>query len=107
MAEANITGHTNLTDEDPNMMCDPCKFQGVNIQTGTFCQVCSEYLCDTCEEVHRSLRATRDHELKPFDVSKRRSIKQMLLISSVMTCTVHESETLTLFCLSHDVAICD
>ena len=107
MAEANTAGHSNMSDEDPTRMCDPCKFRGVNTHAGIFCQVCSEYLCDTCEEVHRSLRATRDHELKPFDVSKRMSIKQKSLISSIMKCTVHDSETLSLFCLNHDIAICD
>ena len=107
MAEANIAGNTNMSEEDTTRMCDPCKFGGVNTQADTFCQVCSEYLCETCEEVHRRLRATREHELKPFDVSKRRSIKQNVLLSSVMRCTVHDAEILSLFCLSHDVTICD
>ena len=107
MAEANIAGHTNLSDEDRTRMCDPCKFGGVNTHAGTFCQVCSEYLCDTCEEVHRRFKATREHYLKPFDLSKRRSIQQNALIASVMTCPVHTAETLTLFCFSHDESICD
>ena len=99
MAEVNIASQTNLVNVDSRDMCNPCIVGGVKTQAGSYCQVCSEYICDTSEEVHRRFRATWKHdELKPFDVSKKRSIKQNAPISSVMRCTVHESDTLTLFC---------
>ena len=104
MAEANPT---NLSDGDPTAMCDHCPFRGISTQAGTYCLVCSEYLCDSCEAVHRSSKASRDHELKPFEDSQRLSIKRKALISSIMECDIHRTETLTLFCVNHNIAVCD
>ena len=104
MADANPS---NLSDEDPTKMCDHCSFRGINKQAGTYCQVCSEYLCDTCEVVHRSSKGSRAHELKPFEESQRLLIKQKALISSIMICDIHRKEMLTLFCVNHEIAVCN
>ena len=69
MEEANLT---NLSDEDPTKMCVPCSFRRINTQAGFYYQVCSEYLCDTCEAVHRRARASHAHEFKPLNDLQRR-----------------------------------
>lgn len=57
--------HTLLTEEEKRLKntitCEPCKETGAMVEAIMYCEVCDEYLCGTCINTHRLIKATKSH----------------------------------------------
>ncbi|CAG2230901.1 unnamed protein product [Mytilus edulis] len=80
--------------------CGPCGYADKNRNAEKWCTVCEEGLCTDCEQVHKSIRTTRNHRLISTD-----DFRQIKNISISLTCKEHDKR-LELYCKTHDVAVC-
>lgn len=78
-------------------MCEPCKYNVKETQATHKCEMCDEYLCVKCKDVHLSLKKNRKHPVKP--------------LSSSITCencsTTGSDVNATFYCKECDSPICE
>jgi B-box zinc finger len=48
------------TEQEKNELCTSCE---ENIMAMSYCQDCSEFLCDGCVQAHRRVKVTKDHTI--------------------------------------------
>ncbi|XP_076099046.1 uncharacterized protein LOC143068691 [Mytilus galloprovincialis] len=80
--------------------CGPCGYADNTRNAEKWCTVCEEGLCTDCEQVHKSIKTTRNHRLISTD-----DFQQIKNISISLTCKDH-NKRLELYCKTHDVAVC-
>ncbi|XP_063442834.1 uncharacterized protein LOC134723124 [Mytilus trossulus] len=83
-----------------DLLCGPCSHVNTQKHAQKWCTNCEEGFCTDCEQVHRSMKVTRDHTLISTD--------DYLKIENVhvsLKCDTH-GKKFDLYCKSHDVAIC-
>ncbi|XP_063427221.1 uncharacterized protein LOC134710755 [Mytilus trossulus] len=80
--------------------CGPCGYADNNRNAEKWCTVCEEGLCTDCEQVHKSIKTTRNHRVISTD-----DFQQIKNISISLTCKNHD-KPLQLYCKTHDVAVC-
>ncbi|XP_052821224.1 uncharacterized protein LOC128246811 [Mya arenaria] len=87
-------------------LCEPCSQDGETFPAEAFCSVCREFLCKTCSNVHRKLRATKSHAL----LDKSNITTPMRLKpdeqESIEPCEIHPKESIKYFCSTHQTLTC-
>ncbi|XP_063408940.1 uncharacterized protein LOC134692418 [Mytilus trossulus] len=98
-------------------LCDSCITFGEEINAGTWCSKCSEWICESCSKYHK--RFFPDHNLVTKDffhdhnlVTKEESYER---IRSTCTprfqvlgyCDIHPTEEIVKFCRNHDQVLCE
>ena len=91
---------------DHGNVCQPCKFEGKQLEANKYCCDCEELLCTSCVAVHGKFKATRHHRI--VDRNDRgpgnHDTGDVNLVSEM--CTDHPSESIKYECVSHKSFIC-
>ncbi|KAL9986009.1 hypothetical protein ACROYT_G000062, partial [Oculina patagonica] len=69
----------------------------------SYCFVCEDYLCSTCDKAHRRLRITRDHD---SILLQSESLQDLLQRPVMCAQKCHGEEALFLYCQQCDECIC-
>ncbi|CAG2190264.1 unnamed protein product [Mytilus edulis] len=83
-----------------NITCGPCSHVNTQKNAQKWCTNCEEGFCSDCEQVHRSMKVTRDHTLISTD-----DYRKIENIPVNLKCDTH-GKKFDLYCKNHDVAIC-
>ncbi|XP_071172327.1 tripartite motif-containing protein 2-like [Mytilus edulis] len=83
-----------------NILCGPCRHVNTQKNAQKWCTNCEEGFCSDCEQVHRSMKVTRDHTLISTD-----DYRKIENIPVNLKCDTH-GKKFDLYCKNHDVAIC-
>ena len=89
------------SDELYDYICDPCNFRGIQKQGTSYCNNCEEKLCQTCTDVHKGQKISRNHTLVP--------VSQLSETSFSTTCHVLcdcSQNSVVRYCKDHDDVIC-
>ncbi|KAK3577179.1 hypothetical protein CHS0354_037518 [Potamilus streckersoni] len=85
--------------------CDSCLYDGSSVSATSYCTVCKEALCPTCEKMHKKNKASRDHTIVNIqDVFKDPNLAVNLSVS--VSCTEHVSKEFEFYCKSHRSMCC-
>ena len=87
--------------------CEPCKDSKVSKVAKSWCQQCSEALCDECTQCHKSMKATRNHEITGLDQVRSNpqpAIKEE--IKEDVKCQEHIKKNIDMFCQDHEQPCC-
>ena len=68
-------------------LCNSCERNGISDKAVSWCIVCEEAYCKTCENCHKSLKVTLQHSMIPIKDIKESNINSC--ISGVVGCTEH------------------
>ncbi|CAC5369283.1 unnamed protein product [Mytilus coruscus] len=82
------------------ILCGPCGYAENKKNAEKWCTICEEGLCTDCEQVHKSIKTTRNHRLISTE-----DFRQIQNISISLNCKDH-NKRLELYCKTHDVAVC-
>ncbi|CAG2190267.1 unnamed protein product [Mytilus edulis] len=83
-----------------NILCGPCSHVNTQNIAQKWCTNCEEGFCADCEQVHRSMKVTRDHTLISTD-----DYRKIENVPVNLKCDAH-GKKFDLYCKNHDVAIC-
>ena len=93
------------SDERFEFECTPCKEDNAMREAKHYCPECSEYYCDSCETLHRRLKATKTHEvLHGDDIAQSTSQRKVIL--PIMYCSCINTRLVEFICEEHSVAVC-
>lgn len=95
---------SKASDEDIDISCQPCLFEGNTVAAEGYCQVCNEYLCRTCLSVHQKQSATRSHATLGKDQMAKGQSQRPYACYRV--CKIHVREIVKFYCQSHDSVGC-
>ena len=94
------------SDEIYDIVCGPCKTDNVNKEAKHYCEQCQEHLCDSCQDTHRKLKATKNHNIlsgrhmpTSSDVTQRPACS--------VSCSCSQNQEVAVYCEDHDDVICD
>ncbi|VDH94965.1 blast:Tripartite motif-containing protein 45 [Mytilus galloprovincialis] len=83
-----------------NILCGPCSHVNTHKYAQKWCTNCEEGFCTDCEQVHRSMKVTRNHTLISTD-----DYRKIEHVPVNLKCDTHDKK-FDLYCKTHDVAIC-
>ena len=106
---ASVDGSRSLqgaSDVLHEFLCGPCKTDNIERKARHYCDECSEYLCNQCEDVHRKLQLTKNHGIVsgnqlPATGSARRTR------GVVVYCGCNKSQEVAFYCEEHKDVVCD
>ena len=94
------------SDEIYDIVCGPCKTDNVNKEAKYYCEQCQEYLCDSCQDTHRKLKATKNHSiLSGHHMPTSSGVTQRPDCSVYCSCS--QNREVMVYCEDHDDVICD
>ncbi|XP_052807345.1 uncharacterized protein LOC128236498 [Mya arenaria] len=99
-----VSGKT-LSDQD-RTFCQPCSEEGENIDADAFCTVCKEFLCSTCENEHRTFKATKRHTLIDKTNMPTSMTEKSHKEDTNVQCDIHPNEFIKYFCPAHETINC-
>ncbi|XP_053378518.1 uncharacterized protein LOC128548138 [Mercenaria mercenaria] len=88
------------SSENTNIICDPCRNDGENINAEGYCVECEEYLCKDCYKVHCRPSVTRHHVLQEKDSMPRKRT------SKPEMCPIHVEQPIEYYCVTHEEVCC-
>ena len=94
------------SDEIFDIVCGPCKTDNVIKEAKYYCEQCQEHLCDSCQDTHRKLKATKNHNI----LSGRHMPKALgvtLRPACSVYCSCNQNREVVVYCEDHDDVICD
>ena len=94
------------SDEIFDIVCGPCKTDNVIKEAKYYCKQCQEHLCDSCQGVHRKLKATKNHNILPGRHMPKASEVTPRPACSVY-CSCNQNREVVVYCEDHDDVICD
>ncbi|XP_052807342.1 uncharacterized protein LOC128236497 [Mya arenaria] len=94
-----------LSDQD-HTYCQPCCEEGENILADAFCTICKEFLCSTCENEHRILKATKRHTLMDMSYMPTSMTDEIYQEDNNVPCEIHPKEFIKYFCPAHETVNC-
>ena len=83
--------------------CEPCKDSSESKVARSWCQQCAEALCEECTKCHKSMKATKNHEISPLE-GVRSNPKQT--VTEEVLCTEHPNKEMDMFCQDHGMPCC-
>ena len=88
--------------------CDACKLDDKIQEAKFFCPSCDDYLCQTCENHHKKVKATRFHDIIKveeisLDDSKAKAIKHVIVQNP---CSCGQNKEINFYCADHDACFC-
>ena len=94
------------SDEIYDMVCGPCKTENVNKEAKHYCEQCQEHLCDACQGAHRTLKATKSHNiLSGSHMPKASGVTPRP--ACTVYCSCNQNQEVAVYCEDHDDVICD
>ena len=106
---ASVDGSKSLlgaSDETYDIICGPCKTDNINKEAKHYCEQCHEHLCHACQDAHRKLKATKNHNIlsghhmpTSSDVTQRPAYN--------VSCICSQNREVVVYCEDHDDVICD
>ena len=85
-------------------LCDTCSGKNVSKEAISWCTVCEEAYCDTCEDYHRSYKMARNHKIVPIkDMHEETPISNSC---ASVTCDEHPEKTIEIYCKDHTQPCC-
>ncbi|VDI33393.1 Hypothetical predicted protein [Mytilus galloprovincialis] len=85
-------------------LCDACSSKSVSQKAITWCTVCEEAYCDTCEANHKTFKVTRNHKIVPIkDINEDTPISN---ICAFVACDEHPDKTIEIYCKDHTQPCC-
>ena len=98
-----VTSQDMRSDFHYDPFCDPCAKKSVNSEATGFCTTCVEFLCKSCDDVHRYLAIASNHTIvKGSEMPRSQADKPPRL----NTCEIHEKELNDKFCNEHRLMVC-
>ncbi|CAH1244489.1 TRIM33 [Branchiostoma lanceolatum] len=95
--------HKKLTNEGESLVCGSCETKS---GAESFCSECGDFLCDECATMHRRIKVTRGHQVIGVEQLKADSDTVKIKPRPLPPCKVHAQETLKLYCVDCNEAIC-
>ncbi|XP_063408217.1 transcription intermediary factor 1-alpha-like [Mytilus trossulus] len=85
-------------------LCDTCKLENISQNALSFCTVCEEAYCESCQRCHTLYKATRTHKIVPItDIITDTTISG---IYAHVTCKEHPNKTIEVYCQDHSKPCC-
>ncbi|CAC5402609.1 unnamed protein product [Mytilus coruscus] len=85
-------------------MCDACSRKNVSQKAITWCTVCEEAYCDTCEANHKTFKVTLNHKIVQIkDINEDKSFSN---ICAFVVCDEHPDKTIEIYCKDHSQSCC-
>ncbi|KAL3887967.1 hypothetical protein ACJMK2_000352 [Sinanodonta woodiana] len=108
MFPINVIFQSILNDDSKvkvDRSCDSCHSAGRLRSAQDFCVECEEGMCETCSEVHRNLKMTRNHVI--FSMEEVASNPHNVMkIAKGFSCPEHDGEDIDFYCKDHKMACC-
>ncbi|VDH97498.1 Hypothetical predicted protein [Mytilus galloprovincialis] len=83
--------------------CNACERKNKSIKAVSWCTVCEEAYCHTCEESHKSFKMSLEHKVIQIkDVSENSSLS----LSGLVACNEHPKKTIEVYCKDHSKPCC-
>ncbi|CAH1244492.1 TRIM56 [Branchiostoma lanceolatum] len=95
--------HKKLENEGDSLGCGSCETKS---GAESFCTDCGDFLCDECATMHRRMKVTRGHQVIGVEQLKAESDTVKIKPRPVPPCSIHSQETLKLYCVDCNEAIC-
>ena len=94
------------SDEAYDIVCGPCKTDNVKKEAKHYCEQCQEHLCDSCQDTHRKLKATKNHSiLSGHHMPTSSDVIQRPACS--VYCNCNQNQEVEVYCEEHHDVICD
>lgn len=94
------------SEEAAALYCQPCEVDNKQEPAYGYCKNCAEHLCEECYRTHRKPAPLRGHIL--LDSSQMPQIKGPMPDQGIMvTCAVHDGESIKYLCSNHNIFGCD
>ena len=94
------------SDETYDIVCVFCKTDNVNKEAKHYCEQCQEYLCNVCQDSHRKLKATKNHNiLSGHHMPTSLGVTPRPACS--VSCSCSQNQEVVVYCEDHDDVICD
>ncbi|CAC5402610.1 TRIM56 [Mytilus coruscus] len=85
-------------------LCDACSMKSVSQKAMSWCTVCEEAYCTTCEANHKTFKVSRNHKIVPIkDINEDKSISN---ICAFVACDAHPDKTIEIYCMDHSQPCC-
>ena len=85
-------------------LCSSCEQNGKSNKAISWCIVCEEAYCETCENWHKSFKLLSQHSMIPIKDIKESNIDSCM--SGVVACTEHPDKTIEIYCNDHSKPCC-
>ena len=89
--------------EEEHRCCQPCKRKNRTENATSWCENCSEALCETCEDYHGIMKILKSHKVIPIE---KLGTSESPLQRAEMYCTDHPDEKLKAYCSDHSEVSC-
>ncbi|XP_078684292.1 E3 ubiquitin-protein ligase TRIM56-like [Branchiostoma floridae x Branchiostoma belcheri] len=99
-----VTEHHKIRQGKDVLLCTSCD-EGKPATSR--CSECAEFLCASCESVHRRVRATKGHTLFTFEELKTGKYDKVFRARTAPPCSKHSGEILKLYCRTCETPICN
>ena len=104
-----VDGSSSLdraSDEFDTNICGPCKSDNVERRANHYCEDCSEYLCNLCNDHHRKFPLLKGHRVVSWSqVLVKPSIRGRPSI--VVYCKCNKQQDVQYICDDHQDILCD
>ncbi|CAC5359092.1 unnamed protein product [Mytilus coruscus] len=84
-------------------ICNVCELSNVNQKAVSWCTVCQEALCSTCENCHRKFKMSSHHKIMAL---QEVLTDKTTSVSRLITCEDHSEKFAEIFCLDHGKPCC-
>ncbi|VDI02836.1 tripartite motif-containing protein 56 [Mytilus galloprovincialis] len=85
-------------------ICDSCKANNESKNALSWCVVCEEAFCESCEKCHKSFKISAKHPIVLLkDIGTN---KEPVIISSLIYCEEHSGEVIKAYCVDHSKPLC-
>ena len=90
------------SEESYQMGCSPCENDGIVKEAKYFCTECQEYLCQSCETLHKRFKGTRNHNISLCADNKTEPRE---VDGSTVMCSCKRNDT-EIYCEYHNEVFC-
>ncbi|KAL3887968.1 hypothetical protein ACJMK2_000353 [Sinanodonta woodiana] len=108
MCPINVIFQSILNDDaivKVDRSCDSCHSAGKLRSAQDFCVECDEGMCETCSDVHRNQKMSRNHVILSMD-ELTSNPENVMKIAKGFGCPEHEGEAKIFYCRDHKIACC-
>ncbi|XP_052102927.1 uncharacterized protein LOC127736423 [Mytilus californianus] len=85
-------------------ICDSCKANNKSKKALSWCIVCEEAFCESCEQCHKTFKMSAKHPLLSLkDIASNR---ETTIASSLIYCVEHSGEVIKAYCVDHSKPLC-
>ena len=90
------------SEESYQKECSPCEIDGIVKEAKYFCTECQEYLCQSCERLHKRFKGTRNHTVSLCADTKNETKEEDC---STVACSCKRNDV-QIYCEYHNEIVC-